>query len=290
MENNNNKANIKGPFNVFVVIMLFFAVLMAMNIMSTLEKKDNIMDYSSFIKAVKDNKIESVTFESDKEITGFMKDTASGKTTPFKTIGDTHSDFYLKLLNEHSIVPNYRQDPQPNFLLYLADRLFPIFLVVIVGLFFLSRIQKGGINSAKNLTSFKSGTLMKTDIKTRFKDVAGVDEAKEELNEIVDFLKSPQKFVTLGGRLPKGVLLVGPPGTGKTLLAKAIAGEAKVPFYSMSGSGFVEVFVGVGAGRVRSLFEEAKKNSPCIIFIDEIDAIGRHRSAGNLSGSNESKP
>jgi cell division protease FtsH len=286
---NNNKEHIRGPFFLFLMLISVSGLLMLMSFISTIDKKANNLEYSDFIKAVTENRIDFVTFEGDKDISGMVKDVTSGKLIPFKTVGDTRSDFYLKILNEHHIVPNYKQETQPNFLLVMVDRLFPIFIVIIIGLFFLSRIQKGGINSAKGLTNFKSGSLMKTNVKTRFKDVAGVDEAKEELSEIVEFLKTPRKFVNLGGRLPKGVLLVGPPGTGKTLMAKAVAGEADVPFFSISGSNFVEIFVGVGASRVRSLFEQAKDNAPCIVFIDEIDSIGRHRSAGNMSGSNDER-
>ncbi len=154
-------------------------------------------------------------------------------------------------------------------------------MLLIVGLwiFFMRQMQTGG-NKALSFGKCKAKLLNTSGKKVTFKDVAGVEEAKEELQEIVEFLKDPQKFQKLGGRIPKGVLLMGPPGTGKTLLARAIAGEADVPFFSISGSDFVEMFVGVGASRVRDLFEQGKKNAPCIIFIDEIDAVGRHRGAG----------
>jgi len=163
---------------------------------------------------------------------------------------------------------------------------FPMILLLGIWIFFMRQMQSGG---GKALSFGKSKARLMSDVKnkTTFKDVAGVDEAKEELHEIIEFLKEPQKFSKLGGKIPKGVLLVGPPGTGKTLLAKAIAGEANVPFFSISGSDFVEMFVGVGASRVRDLFEQGKKNSPCIIFIDEIDAVGRHRGAGLGGGHDE---
>ena len=161
-------------------------------------------------------------------------------------------------------------------------------MLLLVGLwiFFMRQMQSGG-NKAMSFGKSKAKLLSTTGKKVTFKDVAGVDEAKEELQEIVEFLKDPQKFQKLGGKIPKGVLLMGPPGTGKTLLARAIAGEANVPFFSISGSDFVEMFVGVGASRVRDLFEQGKKNAPCIVFIDEIDAVGRHRGAGLGGGHDE---
>ncbi|SVD53822.1 uncharacterized protein METZ01_LOCUS406676, partial [marine metagenome] len=163
---------------------------------------------------------------------------------------------------------------------------FPMILLLGIWIFFMRQMQSGG-GKALSFGKSKARLMNEAKNKTTFKDVAGVDEAKEELHEIIEFLKEPQKFNKLGGKIPKGVLLVGPPGTGKTLLAKAIAGEANVPFFSISGSDFVEMFVGVGASRVRDLFEQGKKNSPCIIFIDEIDAVGRHRGAGLGGGHDE---
>ena len=161
-------------------------------------------------------------------------------------------------------------------------------LILLVGFwFFLMRQMQAGGNKALSFGKSRARLLSAQQKKATFKDVAGIDEAKEELQEIIEFLKDPQKFQKLGGRIPKGVLLVGPPGTGKTLLARAIAGEANVPFFSISGSDFVEMFVGVGASRVRDLFEQGKKNAPCIIFIDEIDAVGRHRGAGLGGGHDE---
>ena len=159
-------------------------------------------------------------------------------------------------------------------------------LFLVVWIFFMRQMQMGG-GKALSFGKSKARLLTENQQKVTFKDVAGIDEAKEELGEIIDFLKDPQKFTRLGGRIPKGVLLVGPPGTGKTLLARAIAGEAEVPFFSISGSDFVEMFVGVGASRVRDLFEQGKKHAPCIIFIDEIDAVGRHRGAGLGGGHDE---
>ena len=178
------------------------------------------------------------------------------------------------------------EEPRDNPLLAVLLTWAPVLLIVGLWIFFMRQMQTGG-NKALSFGKSKAKLLNTSGKKVTFKDVAGVDEAKEELQEIVEFLKEPQKFQKLGGRIPKGVLLMGPPGTGKTLLARAIAGEANVPFFSISGSDFVEMFVGVGASRVRDLFEQGKKNAPCIIFIDEIDAVGRHRGAGLGGGHDE---
>ena len=177
---------------------------------------------------------------------------------------------------------------EPSFLLSLLASWGPILLLIGVWIYFMRQMQGGGKGGAFSFGKSKARMLDEANNTTTFADVAGCDEAKEEVKELVDFLKDPQKFQKLGGRIPRGVLLVGPPGTGKTLLAKAIAGEAKVPFFSISGSDFVEMFVGVGAARVRDMFEQAKKSAPCIIFVDEIDAVGRHRGAG-LGGGNDER-
>lgn len=171
-----------------------------------------------------------------------------------------------------------------SFLQYLL----PFVLIVGVWIFFMNRMQGGGKGGAMGFGKSKAKLLNQNEDRKTFDDVAGIDEAKEELEEIVEFLRNPQKFSRLGGQIPKGALLIGPPGTGKTLLARAIAGEAGVPFFTISGSDFVEMFVGVGASRVRDMFEQAKKNAPCIVFIDEIDAVGRHRGAGH-GGGNEAR-
>ncbi|OGN64938.1 MAG: cell division protein FtsH, partial [Chlamydiae bacterium RIFCSPHIGHO2_12_FULL_49_9] len=178
------------------------------------------------------------------------------------------------------------QEPSPNYFSYLLT-ILPVMLVILFLYFIFSRQMKGVGSSAMNFGKSPARLMTKETNKVTFKDVAGADEAKEELKEIVDFLKDPQKFTALGARIPKGVLLVGPPGTGKTLIAKAVAGEADRPFFSISGSDFVEMFVGVGASRIRDLFDTAKKNAPCIIFMDEIDAVGRHRGAGIGGGHDE---
>ena len=177
-------------------------------------------------------------------------------------------------------------DSMPSLLGVLVSW-FPMLLLIGVWIFFMRQMQSGG-GKAMGFGKSRARLLTEKQGRVTFNDVAGIDEAKEELQEVVEFLKHPQKFQQVGGRIPKGVLLVGPPGTGKTLLARAIAGEANVPFFTISGSDFVEMFVGVGASRVRDMFEQAKKHAPCIVFIDEIDAVGRHRGAG-LGGGNDER-
>src|SRR6187397_3266210 len=181
-----------------------------------------------------------------------------------------------------------KREEEPSLLMIIFVSWFPMLLLIGVWIFFMRQMQGGGRGGAFSFGKSKARMLDENNNTVTFADVAGCDEAKEETKEVVDFLKDPQKFQKLGGRIPRGLLLVGPPGTGKTLLAKAIAGEAKVPFFSISGSDFVEMFVGVGAARVRDMFENAKKNAPCIIFIDEIDAVGRQRGAG-LGGGNDER-
>ena len=191
----------------------------------------------------------------------------------------------INMLRDKQVVITGEKPSQSPWLAALVSWA-PFLFLIGFWIFFMRQMQSGG-NKALSFGKSRARLLTAHQKKVTFKDVAGVEEAKEELQEIIDFLKEPQKFQKLGGRIPKGVLLVGPPGTGKTLLARAIAGEANVPFFSISGSDFVEMFVGVGASRVRDLFEQGKKNAPCIIFIDEIDAVGRHRGAGLGGGHDE---
>ncbi len=199
---------------------------------------------------------------------------------------DMQAEYIVNKMEQFGVT-SYNPDPQNNFLpQLLISLLIPVVLIVALWLFFIRQVQSSG-NKAMSFGKSRAKLIAEGQVKVCFEDVAGVDEAKEELREVVDFLKDPKKFSRLGGRIPKGVLLYGPPGTGKTLLAKAVAGEANVPFFSISGSDFVEMFVGVGASRVRDLFEQAKKSKPCLIFIDEIDAVGRHRFAGIGGGHDE---
>lgn len=243
------------------------------------------MTFNKFIEHVKQNHVESVTFKSHGKIEGkFIASVEAGQT--FETIGDTSSEFYVKLLAEHNLTPNYEVDQGNSMWVQFLVGWGPMLIFVVLLFVFLRQIQASG-GKAMQFGRSRAKLLTEGHTKVNFQDVAGCDEAKEELKEIVDFLRDPKKFTKLGGRIPKGVLLVGSPGTGKTLLAKAVAGEAGVPFFSISGSDFVEMFVGVGASRVRDLFEQGRKHAPCIIFIDEIDAVGRQRGAGLGGGHDE---
>ncbi len=236
--------------------------------------------YSQFIQDVNDNKVEEVTI-SGQHVLGRTKD---GKT--FITYAPETQNMVAKLLEKNVVVRAVAPD-QDTSLLHLILPWLPILLLLGITFYSFRQIQSGG-NRALGFGKSRARLIGDKSTKVTFDDVAGIDEAKQELQEIVDFLKDPQRFQRLGGRIPRGVLLVGPPGTGKTLLARAIAGEAEVPFFSISGSDFVEMFVGVGASRVRDMFDQAKKNAPCIIFVDEIDAVGRHRGAG-LGGGNDER-
>ena len=236
--------------------------------------------YSQLQQMADAGEIKTALIKGD-EVQAVRKDNKRVATT---TPAD-QSDLLQSLKRNHSDISV--QSSRPSFLLNVLGSLLPILLLIGVWIFFMRQMQAGG-RGAMGFGKSKARLLTENKNRVTFDDVAGVDEAKEELQEIVDFLKDPGKFQRLGGKIPKGALLVGPPGTGKTLLARAIAGEAGVPFFSISGSDFVEMFVGVGASRVRDMFEQAKKNAPCIIFIDEIDAVGRHRGAG-LGGGNDER-
>ncbi|MBG4723974.1 ATP-dependent zinc metalloprotease FtsH [Pseudomonas aeruginosa] len=242
------------------------------------------LNYSDFIQQVKDGKVERVTVDGY-VITGKRSD---GDT--FKTIRPAIQDNGLigDLVNNNVVVEG-KQPEQQSIWTQLLVASFPILVIIAVFMFFMRQMQGGGGGRGGPMSFGKSKArlLSEDQVKTTFADGAGCDEAKEEVSELVEFLRDPGKFQRLGGRIPRGVLMVGPPGTGKTLLAKAIAGEAKVPFFTISGSDFVEMFVGVGASRVRDMFDQAKKHAPCIIFIDEIDAVGRHRGAGLGGGHDE---
>lgn len=246
---------------------------------------DRRITFNKFIDHVKKNEIESVTFKSHGKIEGKFK-TSTENGMGFETVGDNTSEYYTKLLAEHNLVPNYEIDEGNSLWLQFLIGWGPMLLVFVLIFVFLRQVQGAG-GKAMQFGRSRAKLMSEGHTKVTFADVAGCDEAKEELKEIVEFLKDPKKFTRLGGRIPKGVLLVGSPGTGKTLLAKAIAGEAMAPFFSISGSDFVEMFVGVGASRVRDLFEQGRKHAPCIIFIDEIDAVGRQRGAGLGGGHDE---
>src|SRR5437870_5086257 len=244
-----------------------------------IQKKETPLKFSEFMDQVEAGQIQDVTI-SGTDIRGH-----TSSREPFKTTVPPGYEKYVDALRAKKVAINIERDTTPawaNMLISWA----PFLLLIGFWVFFMRQMQSGG-NKALSFGKSKAKLLASQQKKVTFKDVAGVEEAKEELQEIIEFLKEPQKFQKLGGRIPRGVLLLGPPGTGKTLLARAIAGEANVPFFSISGSDFVEMFVGVGASRVRDLFEQGKKNAPCIIFIDEIDAVGRHRGAGLGGGHDE---
>ena len=245
---------------------------------------DDTIAYSEFITAVKENRVKDVSIYPD-SVEGVLNDNRK-----FRTIRPlVRDDKLIDDLYNHNVNFEGRELDKPGFLYQLLLSIAPVLIILAVFWFFMRQMQGGGGGKGGPMSFGKSKArlLGEDQIKTTFADVAGVDEAKEEVQELVQFLRDPSKFQRLGGMIPRGVLMVGPPGTGKTLLAKAIAGEAKVPFFSISGSDFVEMFVGVGASRVRDMFEQAKKQSPCIIFIDEIDAVGRHRGGGHGGGHDE---
>ncbi len=243
--------------------------------------KDTEVPYSELLDKIDAQQVQDVTIQGT-ELHGHMK--ASPKEQFHTTIPQS-TDTLIKELHDNKVAFQLK-DQQSNILIPLLINVGPFVLLGAIWFFMLRQMQSGG-NKALSFGKSRARLLSMQQKKITFKDVAGVDEAKEELKEIIEYLREPQKFQKLGGRIPKGVLLVGPPGTGKTLLARAVAGEANVPFFSISGSDFVEMFVGVGASRVRDLFEQGKKNAPCIIFIDEIDAVGRHRGAGLGGGHDE---
>ncbi|KTD65393.1 cell division protease ftsH [Legionella santicrucis] len=240
------------------------------------------LSYSQFLKEVDQGMVNSVTIEDDKIIKGITKNNKR-----FVTYMPMQDNALLGELLKSKVDVSGQEKQQESFLLHLFINWFPMLLLIGVWVFFMRQMQGGGGRGAMSFGRSRARLLGEDQVKVTFADVAGVDEAKEEVKELVDFLRDPTKFQNLGGRIPRGVLLVGSPGTGKTLLARAVAGEAKVPFFTISGSDFVEMFVGVGASRVRDMFEQAKKHAPCIIFIDEIDAVGRHRGAGLGGGHDE---
>ncbi|MEL0055376.1 MAG: ATP-dependent zinc metalloprotease FtsH [Methylophilaceae bacterium] len=264
-------------------ILIGLIMMTIFNQFSGSSRFENKLVYSQFMAEVKAGNIAKVEIDDEqKMITGV---TIDGKRFTTNAPSDP---WLVSDLLKNNIVVDAKPKEQQSLLMSIFISWFPMILLVAVWIFFMRQMQGGGKGGGPfSFGKSKARQLDQTNNKTTFADVAGCDEAKEEVHELVDFLKDPSKFHKLGGRIPRGVLMVGPPGTGKTLLARAIAGEAKVPFFTISGSDFVEMFVGVGAARVRDMFEQAKKNSPCIIFIDEIDAVGRHRGAGMGGGNDE---
>jgi cell division protease FtsH len=266
---------------IFWVVMLCTAILLWRVVQTGSAERETEISYSDFRKKVQDNEVAEVKITNRNEVSAVLKDNKSRVTT---TLPSDYPGIIETLENSGAVI-NVEQSSTPFWLQVLFNA-SPFILLFGFWILMMRQMQAGG-NKALSFGKSRARLLTSQQKKITFKDVAGVDEAKEELQEIIEFLREPQKFQKLGGRIPKGVLLVGPPGTGKTLLARAIAGEASVPFFSISGSDFVEMFVGVGASRVRDLFEQGKKNAPCIIFVDEIDAVGRHRGAGLGGGHDE---
>ena len=269
-------------FAIWVVIALALVALFNMFQNPSQTRRGSEISYSEFLDDVANKRIKDVTIQGNR-LTGTS---AEGNGT-FTTYAPTDPGLVERLRKSGiKIRARPTEEEVPSFLSVLVSW-FPMLLLIAVWIFFMRQMQAGS-GRAMGFGKSKAKLLTERHGRVTFEDVAGVDEAKEDLQEIVEFLRDPQKFQRLGGRIPRGALLVGPPGTGKTLLARAIAGEANVPFFTISGSDFVEMFVGVGASRVRDMFDQAKKNAPCIIFIDEIDAVGRHRGAG-LGGGNDER-
>ena len=264
-----------------VIIVVLLSVVQGLSGVSGIQQQQR--DYSEFLEQVRSGQVSVVEFD-DKRI-------EYGNSEPLKyyTISpETNNDVLIGLLEENNVRFTGVETKQPSLIGQLLISSFPILLLIAVWVYFMRQMQGGGGGrGAMSFGKSKARLLGEDQVGVTFADVAGVEEAKSEVAEIVEFLRDPSKFQRLGGKIPKGVLMVGPPGTGKTLLAKAIAGEAKVPFFTISGSDFVEMFVGVGASRVRDMFDQAKKQAPCIIFIDELDAVGRHRGAGLGGGHDE---
>jgi cell division protease FtsH len=266
--------------NIAFWVVLFLLILALFNLFggsgNTMQSRE--VSYSEFVDSVENGSVSNVTLDGEQVL--FRRGSED-----FMAIKPEDAEV-TSLLIENSIPVRAEQQQQSGFQTFLVS-LLPFLLLIGVWVYFMNRMQGGGKGGAMGFGKSKAKMLTEKHGRVTFDDVAGIDEAKEELEEIVEFLRNPQKFSRLGGKIPKGALLVGPPGTGKTLLARAIAGEAGVPFFTISGSDFVEMFVGVGASRVRDMFEQAKKNAPCIVFIDEIDAVGRHRGAGYGGGNDE---
>jgi cell division protease FtsH len=268
--------------NVILWIVIAVVLLTVFQSFGPSNQRIPTVKYSEFLSYVEDGSVDEVVFEGDA-----IRGKRHGE--PFLTYNpETDNTTLIGILQENEVDISAMAPKQQSFLLQLFISSFPILLLIAVWVYFMRQMQgAGGGRGAMSFGKSRARLLGEDQVSVTFADVAGVEEAKEEVVEIVDFLKDPAKFQRLGGKIPKGVLMVGSPGTGKTLLARAIAGEAKVPFFTISGSDFVEMFVGVGASRVRDMFDQAKKHAPCIIFIDEIDAVGRHRGAGLGGGHDE---
>ncbi len=269
--------------NIILWIVIAIVLMSVFKSFGTNGRTVSELEYSTFLSQVRQGAVDKVTFDGDT-----IRGTRRGGEEFVSYNPETDNTALISTLLDNDVVIEASAPRQTGFLTQLFISSFPILLLIAVWIYFMRQMQgAGGGRGAMSFGKSKARLLGEDQVNVTFADVAGADEAKEEVVEMVDFLKDPSKFQRLGGKIPKGVLMVGPPGTGKTLLARAIAGEAKVPFFTISGSDFVEMFVGVGASRVRDMFEQAKKQAPCIIFIDEIDAVGRHRGAGLGGGHDE---
>lgn len=266
--------------NIVLYLLIIAAFVIAIDAFSGQSANKSELSYTGFIQQVQQKKVESVTITNDHGIKGKLKN-----GTEFNSYAPT-DETLIKTLQDNGVEITAAPPEQPAWWMSLLGSAIPIIILVVLFFFIMQQTQGGG-GRVMNFGRSRAKLMGEGNVKVSFKDVAGAEEAKQELEEVVEFLKDPGKFTTIGAKIPKGVLLAGPPGTGKTLLAKAVAGEAGVPFFTISGSDFVEMFVGVGASRVRDLFTQAKKNAPCIIFIDEIDAVGRQRGAGLGGGHDE---
>ena len=266
--------------NIVLYLLIIAAFVIAIDAFSGQSANKSELSYTGFIQQVQQKKVESVTITNDHGIKGKLKN-----GTEFNSYAPT-DETLIKTLQDNGVEITAAPPEQPAWWMSLLGSAIPIIILVVLFFFIMQQTQGGG-GRVMNFGKSRAKLMGEGNVKVSFKDVAGAEEAKQELEEVVEFLKDPGKFTTIGAKIPKGVLLAGPPGTGKTLLAKAVAGEAGVPFFTISGSDFVEMVVGVGASRVRDLFTQAKKNAPCIIFIDEIDAVGRQRGAGLGGGHDE---
>ncbi len=269
--------------NVLLWMVILVVILLLFKVVDYGKGATTTVGFSDFMEKVSKGEIDRVNIRGQ-EIRAFTKGTPEGREPNLRTYAPAYNDLVSDLRKAN--VKITAEEPREGSLLVILLQWAPILFLIGLWIFIMRQMQSGG-NRAMSFGKSRAKLLTPNQKKATFKDVAGCQEAKEELAEIIDFLKDPSKFQKLGGKIPKGVLMMGPPGTGKTLLARAVAGEANVPFFSISGSDFVEMFVGVGASRVRDLFEQGKKNAPCIIFIDEIDAVGRHRGAGLGGGHDE---
>jgi len=269
--------------NIAIYVLIVLLALFAVKLTSTPQTKAQELTYSDFYAQVLQNQVVSARAEVDDLVYNITADLQNGAKVA--VTAPKESDI-IKVMQEHNVLLDTPPVPPPAWWVGLLSTLLPFVILIVVLIFIMNQTQGGG-SKVMQFGRSKARLMTGEEVKTTFKDVAGAEEAKEEMQEVVEFLKNPQKFIKIGAKIPRGVLLFGAPGTGKTLMAKAVAGEAGVPFFSISGSDFVEMFVGVGAARVRDLFENAKKSAPCIVFIDEIDAVGRQRGAGLGGGHDE---